>query len=83
MDSTKLPTDELGKLIHVVEECAEVQKAISKLIRFGFDAHNPNDPKKVPNVVALLAEIDDLQRAIERVRPTLKSGAMLCGWDEA
>lgn len=71
MDTSKLPTDDLGRLIHVVEECAEVQKAITKLIRFGPNEFNPNDPKRTPNVVALLQEVYDLENALLRVKPLL------------
>ena len=82
MDSAKLPSDDLGKLIHVVEECAEVQKAITKLIRFGPKEYHPNDPKQVPNALAVLTEIDDLKHAIERVTPMLRDIAIECGWSD-
>lgn len=71
MDESKLPQDDLGKLIHVVEECAEVQKAVSKMIRFGPKEWHPEDPQKMPNVVALLHEIEDLKAALLRVTPVL------------
>ena len=28
----------------LIEECAEVQKAAAKALRFGLDDHHPNDP---------------------------------------
>lgn len=42
------------------EECAEVIQAISKIKRFGLDAHNPADESKTPNSLHLLNEIGDV-----------------------
>jgi len=42
------------------EECAEVVQAISKIFRFGFDAHHPDQPDKT-NKQRLEEELGDLQ----------------------
>jgi NTP pyrophosphatase (non-canonical NTP hydrolase) len=53
-----IPTTIDGMLVHVVEECAEVQKAICKIQRFGFGDKDTEH---------LLAELDDLQWTVKRL----------------
>ena len=36
-----------------------------KIIRHGFDSHNPNGPERRPNYILLEEEIEDLLVAIE------------------
>lgn len=50
--------DEL--MIVLMEECAEVIQATSKIFRFGEEAHNPFDKKKIKNIDHLEMEIGDL-----------------------
>lgn len=83
MNIHKLPTDLNGKYIHVIEECAELQKAITKLMRFGPREYNPEDPKQTPNALAVLVEFDDLKYAFDRIRMTLEEEVEACGWKKS
>ncbi len=47
-------------LIILQEEAGEVTQAVSKLFRFGPDAHNPKDRKKTTNIDHLETEIGDV-----------------------
>lgn len=33
-------------LLTLMEECAEVQQAVSKVLRFGHDNYHPSDPRR-------------------------------------
>lgn len=70
MKEEYLPNTLEGKLIHVVEECAEVTKCITKIQRFGLHSRHPK--KKVDNVEALRAEVQDLKRAWLRLDNHIK-----------
>lgn len=61
----KITDAELERLILVMEECAEVQQVIGKIIRHGFESFNPFDPKKVTNRRLLEQELGDLVFATE------------------
>lgn len=63
--------DELGKdenreeeyreiLVHLMEECSEVIKVCSKILRFGPYNFHPDDEWKTPNHELLRAEIKDV-----------------------
>lgn len=65
-----LPKSVEGKMIHVVEECSEVQHAITKALRFGLDKYHPRD-KSYDNRNRILNELDDLESAIGRLRDVL------------
>lgn len=54
----------------VIEECAEVIKAICKAERFGYRNYHPDTPK-VCNADEILNELDDLQTRINQFRPLL------------
>ncbi|MEI5995007.1 hypothetical protein [Candidatus Enterococcus mansonii] len=51
-----------------IEECAEIQQALSKAIRFGFDDHHPsradktNEEEMLTEFYQLSAMIEELQR---------------------
>lgn len=70
MKEEYLPDTLEGKLIHVVEECAEVTKCITKIQRFGL--HNRHPKKTVNNVEALRAEVQDLKRSWLRLDNHIK-----------
>jgi hypothetical protein len=55
MDEAKLE-----RLILINEECAEVQQAISKIIRYGECSYNPLDINKVTNKNELVKELSHL-----------------------
>lgn len=48
----------------VSEECAEIQQAVSKILRFGVDGRNPYDPA-TPNGDHLLTEYYQLEEMME------------------
>lgn len=50
--------------ITVMEECAEVQQAISKSLRFGYDCYNPANPD-TNNAIDLLTEYYQLQAMMD------------------
>lgn len=62
-----LNPDQLERLAILNEECAEVQHIISKIIRHGFDSHNPNGDNDISNTELLEKEIGDVLTAIALV----------------
>jgi len=55
--------DEL--LLILMEECAEIVQAVSKIRRFGEQAYNPLDKKKITNAVHLETEIGDFMGVLK------------------
>lgn len=47
-------------MLVLMEECAEVIQAVSKIKRFGEQAHNPLDRKKITNINHLEIEVGDI-----------------------
>jgi NTP pyrophosphatase (non-canonical NTP hydrolase) len=69
-----LPITQADKIAYLIEECGEVLQVIGKLQRFG---ENPTDHKtgiKYDNIIDLLAELNDLERAIRLVRESFDNG---------
>lgn len=60
-----LSTSELERLALLVEECAEVQQIAMKIIRHGYNSHNPFDEYKTPNGALLNKELGDLTFVIQ------------------
>lgn len=56
----KLTDAELERLTLVMEECAEVQQMIGKVIRHGWNSYSPFDPNKTTNRQLLERELGDL-----------------------
>ncbi len=50
--------------ITIMEECAEVQQAISKSLRFGYDCCNPSNPN-TNNAIDILTEYYQLEAMME------------------
>lgn len=48
----------------LIEECAEVIQAITKIKRFGINGHHPDRPGTT-NKYDVIREIKDLKRAID------------------
>ena len=53
-------------LVTAMEECAEVQQAISKCLRFGLDNYNPDT--KVKNKIDVVCEFWQLVAVIEKLQ---------------
>ena len=70
MNKKYLPTTCEGKMLHVIEECSEVQHAITKAMRFGLDKYHPRDVH-LDNRNKILSELDDLESAISKLRDAL------------
>jgi NTP pyrophosphatase (non-canonical NTP hydrolase) len=51
---------ELERLAILAEECGEVQQIIGKILRHGYDSHNPFDPNRTSNRELLERELGDL-----------------------
>ena len=58
--------------IRVIEECAELIKAICKAERFGYFNYHPDRPE-LNNTEEIKAEMDDVVEVIERFEGYLKS----------
>ena len=58
-------------MVVAMEECAEVVKEMSKILRFGPDDYSPFDPAKTPNKTRLVHELADLMAVIEMLDPSL------------
>lgn len=63
-----MPTTRLGKLDHLIEECAEVIQAAQKLKRFGPGPNVVNGVEYPDNITRLEEEMFDVERAISIVR---------------
>ena len=61
-------TEQEKNLIRLMEECAEVQHCISKILRFGMLFHNPETG--VRNDKKLIQECADLVENLEKVVDT-------------
>jgi len=57
---------EAERLALLIEECAEVQKAATKILRHGYDSDNRGQLKET-NRAALTREMGDLMHASERL----------------
>jgi len=68
-----LPTTPTGRLIRLIQEAAEVQKAVTKLMIFGATATDPGTNKSYDNVKDLIDEMDDLTHAIGLVRTDISN----------
>jgi hypothetical protein len=71
VNSEHLPTSPEGKYIHLMEECAEVTKVCSKILRFGLDNYHPDRPEDGTNLQKIRAEMEDLRFAMDRVEELL------------
>jgi hypothetical protein len=58
---------EAERLAYLIEEAAEVQQIACKILRHGYDSHNPDDASYRDNRMQLHYEVRDLVGAIERM----------------
>ena len=52
---------ETERLAILMEECAEVQQIIGKILRHGYESHNPFDEEKKTNRELLEIELGDIE----------------------
>jgi len=60
-----LSNSQRERLVLLIEECAEVQQAASKILRHGYDSFHPSKPKGRNNKKELEKELGDLKSAID------------------
>lgn len=65
MFTTGLAPAETERLALLMEECAEVQHVIGKILRHGYQSYNPNDEHRTPNRQLLEKELGDLRAAMQ------------------
>ena len=56
---------QMERLTFLIEECSEVIKEATKIMRFGFDSYHPDDPQRETNRHRLMREMADLEAAYE------------------
>ena len=56
---------QMERLTFLIEECSEVIKEATKIMRFGFDSFHPDDPQRETNRYRLMREMADLEAAYE------------------
>lgn len=62
--SSGLTKAEIERLALLMEEAAEIQQVIGKILRHGYGSYNPFDPKKTPNRELLNKELGDFEFAL-------------------
>jgi len=62
--SNNLTPEQLERLALVMEECAEVQQVIGKILRHGYESHNPGHIVGRSNKQLLEMEIGDLSSVV-------------------
>ena len=58
-------------LIRLIEECAELQKALCKADRFGWFNHHPDKPTRT-NMEDVMQEMDDVVEALLRMQEQMR-----------
>lgn len=75
---SKLTEAQEERLIHTAEEASEVSKSTLKILRHGYDSHNPKT--RVRNDDHLREELTQLVMSIERLK---QHDGFIFDWDEA
>jgi hypothetical protein len=63
----ELTEAEQERLAILIEECAEVIQAGTKILRHGYEGHNPTVPNSETNREMLERELGDLEHALIRM----------------
>lgn len=64
----KLIPAQTERLAYLAEECGEVIQIVGKILRHGYDSYNPYDPNKESNKTLLETELNDILKAISRLK---------------
>lgn len=64
----RLTPGELERLAILAEECGEIQMAIGKIIRHGYESENPKSTSRNTNRMNLEKEIGDVHWIIEEMK---------------
>lgn len=64
----KLTPAETERLAYLAEECGEVIQIVGKILRHGYESHNPFDPLKTNNRLLLQNELTNVLQAITRMK---------------
>lgn len=68
MSFNQLSDAETERLALLAEECAEVVQAVAKVLRHGYESHNPTSAAVSPsNREALAEEVGHVRHAIDRM----------------
>jgi len=59
-------------LTQVIEECSELIHILCKVDRFGWFDYHPDDPKKTPNAELVSREMEDVAKAIKKLKQHMK-----------
>lgn len=65
--ATSVKPQEREQLVKLMEECAEVIHAVSKILRHGWHSTNPDAPGSETNYETLQRELHDLEHSIAEV----------------
>lgn len=58
---------EAERLAYLIEELGEAQQAVGKILRHGYESHNPDAPQLGDNRMQLSKELVDVAGAIARM----------------
>lgn len=55
-------------LVRLMEECAELTKECSKILRWGWGSYNPHDPMRGTNEKNFYREVADVDDIVNRIK---------------
>lgn len=64
----KLTASETERLAILMEECAEVQQIIGKILRHGYESYDPTKDSPMDNRMLLELELGDLTHIVEQLK---------------
>lgn len=58
---------EVERLALLAEEMGEAIQVVGKVLRHGYESHNPNDPERKTNRKLLMHELGDVRHSVDRM----------------
>jgi hypothetical protein len=58
---------EVERLALLAEEMGEAIQVVGKVLRHGYESHNPNDPERTTNRKLLMHELGDVRHSVDRM----------------